>query len=106
MQAAHPPIVLQAYPYSLKLLWSPIVDSLFSESFGRRKSWIIPIQAGGYYRAEWGLCCGSFGFSFFGVVQALVFYNNNNNNTTASCGRAGTACTACTALSKAPPPSV
>lgn len=33
-----------SYPYSLKLLWSPIVDSLFIRSFGRRKSWIIPIQ--------------------------------------------------------------
>lgn len=35
---------LASYPYSLKLLWSPIVDSIYSNSFGRRKSWIIPIQ--------------------------------------------------------------
>lgn len=35
---------LAAYPYSLKLLWSPIVDSIFSKKWGRRKSWIIPIQ--------------------------------------------------------------
>eukprot|EP00474_Spongospora_subterranea_P009617 CRZ10075.1 hypothetical protein [Spongospora subterranea] len=33
-----------SYPYSLKLLWSPIVDSIFSEDMGRRKSWIVPIQ--------------------------------------------------------------
>lgn len=33
------------YPYSLKLFWSPIVDSVYSRSFGRRKSWIVPIQA-------------------------------------------------------------
>ncbi|KAH8917959.1 hypothetical protein BT69DRAFT_1286153 [Atractiella rhizophila] len=32
------------YPYSLKLLWSPIVDSFFIKSVGRRKSWIIPVQ--------------------------------------------------------------
>jgi hypothetical protein len=32
------------YPYSLKLLWSPIVDAFFSERIGRRKSWILPIQ--------------------------------------------------------------
>lgn len=32
------------YPYSLKLLWSPIVDTFFSNSLGRRKSWIVPIQ--------------------------------------------------------------
>ncbi|KAF7310551.1 GYF domain-containing protein [Mycena chlorophos] len=35
---------LSGYPYSLKLLWSPIVDSLFFSSIGRRKSWIIPMQ--------------------------------------------------------------
>ncbi|KAL7751001.1 hypothetical protein RI367_003581 [Sorochytrium milnesiophthora] len=32
------------YPYSLKLLWSPIVDTKFFASIGRRKSWIVPIQ--------------------------------------------------------------
>ncbi|EGO02780.1 hypothetical protein SERLA73DRAFT_47680 [Serpula lacrymans var. lacrymans S7.3] len=35
---------LSNYPYSLKLLWSPIVDSIFIPSLGRRKSWIIPMQ--------------------------------------------------------------
>ncbi|KAJ3923140.1 acetyl-coenzyme A transporter 1-domain-containing protein [Lentinula edodes] len=35
---------LSSYPYSLKLLWSPIVDSIFSPYVGRRKSWIIPMQ--------------------------------------------------------------
>lgn len=35
---------LASYPYSLKLLWSPIVDAVFWKSFGRRKSWIVPIQ--------------------------------------------------------------
>ncbi|KZV95602.1 MFS general substrate transporter [Exidia glandulosa HHB12029] len=35
---------LSAYPYSLKLLWSPVVDSLFVPSIGRRKSWIMPMQ--------------------------------------------------------------
>ncbi|BGP27697.1 hypothetical protein JCM10295v2_006672 [Rhodotorula toruloides] len=35
---------LCTYPYSLKLLWSPIVDSIFSPKLGRRKSWIVPIQ--------------------------------------------------------------
>nr|POE89891.1 putative membrane protein [Quercus suber] len=36
---------LASYPYSLKLLWSPIVDALWSSRLGRRKSWILPIQA-------------------------------------------------------------
>lgn len=32
------------WPYSLKLLWAPFVDSLFIKKFGRRKSWICPIM--------------------------------------------------------------
>jgi PAT family acetyl-CoA transporter-like MFS transporter 1 len=35
---------LATYPYSLKLLWSPIVDAVYLPSVGRRKSWIIPSQ--------------------------------------------------------------
>lgn len=35
---------LASYPYSLKLLWSPIVDAVWSPKFGRRMSWIMPIQ--------------------------------------------------------------
>jgi PAT family acetyl-CoA transporter-like MFS transporter 1 len=35
---------MASYPYSLKLLWSPLVDSFFSHRVGRRKSWIIPMQ--------------------------------------------------------------
>ncbi|KAF9243913.1 acetyl-coenzyme A transporter 1-domain-containing protein [Melanogaster broomeanus] len=35
---------LSNYPLFLKLLWSPIVDSTFFPSIGRRKSWIIPMQ--------------------------------------------------------------
>ncbi|CDS82249.1 related to putative acetyl-coenzyme A transporter [Sporisorium scitamineum] len=46
--------MLCTYPYSLKLFWSPIVDSTFVNelqlpllgkiSLGRRKSWIVPVQ--------------------------------------------------------------
>lgn len=35
---------LASYPYSLKLLWSPIVDAVWSPKIGRRKSWILPVQ--------------------------------------------------------------
>ena len=35
---------LASYPYSMKLLWSPIVDAVWSPKVGRRKSWIMPIQ--------------------------------------------------------------
>jgi MFS transporter, PAT family, solute carrier family 33 (acetyl-CoA transportor), member 1 len=33
-----------SWPYALKLLWAPIVDAVFSPSFGRRKTWIVPTQ--------------------------------------------------------------
>ena len=32
---------LASYPYSFKLLWSPLVDSIYSLAFGRRKSWVV-----------------------------------------------------------------
>ena len=32
------------YPFSFKLLWAPLIDTLYSERFGRRKSWLIPVQ--------------------------------------------------------------
>lgn len=32
------------WPFSLKLFWAPIVDSIFSQKFGRRKTWLIPTQ--------------------------------------------------------------
>lgn len=35
---------MATYPYSLKILWSPIVDSFYSRKIGRRRSWIIPVQ--------------------------------------------------------------
>lgn len=35
---------LVMWPFSLKLLWAPLVDSFYVKKFGRRKSWLIPIQ--------------------------------------------------------------
>lgn len=32
------------WPFSVKLLWAPIVDSLYIKQFGRRKSWLVPVQ--------------------------------------------------------------
>ncbi|MCJ1308207.1 hypothetical protein MMC25_001860 [Agyrium rufum] len=46
---------LASYPYSLKLLWSPIVDAVWSPKLGRRKSWILPIQL-----------CSGFGMLYMG----------------------------------------
>ncbi|XP_060521373.1 acetyl-coenzyme A transporter 1 [Cylas formicarius] len=33
-----------SWPFSLKLLWAPLVDSIFSTRMGRRKTWLIPVQ--------------------------------------------------------------
>ncbi|EDO07112.2 Acetyl-coenzyme A transporter 1 family protein [Babesia bovis T2Bo] len=35
---------LTAIPLSLKLLWAPIMESLYSRRLGKRKCWIIPVQ--------------------------------------------------------------
>lgn len=36
---------LSTWPYSLKLFWSPVVDAWFVPKWGRRKSWVVPVQA-------------------------------------------------------------
>jgi PAT family acetyl-CoA transporter-like MFS transporter 1 len=35
---------LVSVPFSLKLIWAPFVDSYYSASFGRRKTWLVPVQ--------------------------------------------------------------
>ena len=32
------------WPFSVKLLWAPIVDAAYWSTFGRRKSWLVPTQ--------------------------------------------------------------
>ncbi|XP_016657601.1 acetyl-coenzyme A transporter 1-like isoform X2 [Acyrthosiphon pisum] len=36
--------VLLIGSYSLKLIWAPLVDALYVQKMGRRKSWLIPVQ--------------------------------------------------------------
>jgi hypothetical protein len=35
---------LCSWPFSLKLLWAPIVDAIYFKKIGRRKSWLVPVQ--------------------------------------------------------------
>jgi PAT family acetyl-CoA transporter-like MFS transporter 1 len=35
---------LCSWPFSLKLLWAPVVDAIYFKRFGRRKSWLVPVQ--------------------------------------------------------------
>lgn len=32
------------YPFSLKLAWAPIIDAVYISRFGRRKTWLLPLQ--------------------------------------------------------------
>lgn len=32
------------WPFSVKLLWAPVVDAIFWPKFGRRKTWLVPVQ--------------------------------------------------------------
>jgi len=36
--------MLCTWPFSLKILWAPFVDGLYLQRFGRRKSWLLPVQ--------------------------------------------------------------
>ena len=36
---------LSSWPFSLKVIWAPVVDSIYFHSFGRRRSWVLPLQA-------------------------------------------------------------
>lgn len=51
------------WPFSMKLLWAPIVDSLFFKRFGRRKSWLVPVQ----------LLIGILMLSLANVAQGLLY---------------------------------
>ena len=35
---------LVSWPFSLKILWAPLVDSCYSQRLGRRRTWLLPIQ--------------------------------------------------------------
>lgn len=32
------------WPFSIKILWAPLVDSLYINRIGRRKTWLVPVQ--------------------------------------------------------------
>eukprot|EP00158_Paraphelidium_tribonemae_P004001 Partr_v1_DN26518_c0_g1_i2_m3566 putative solute carrier family 33 (acetyl-CoA transporter), member 1 len=71
---------LASYPYSLKLFWSPFVDSIFWREFGRRKSWIVPVQLAVAVFLFWighsidGMLEGELDINYLtGLFVALVF---------------------------------
>ena len=57
------------WPFSLKLLWAPLVDSIYVKKFGRRKSWLVPVQ----------YLIGIFMFTFSNYVNDLLEANKNES---------------------------
>lgn len=53
---------MASWPYSIKLLWAPVVDAVWSRRFGRRKSWVVPVQ----------LVCGAVMVAISGRVGDLI----------------------------------
>ncbi|XP_026804625.1 acetyl-coenzyme A transporter 1-like [Rhopalosiphum maidis] len=37
-------ISLSTWPNSLKMMWAPLVDAIYIQKVGRRKSWLLPVQ--------------------------------------------------------------
>lgn len=56
------------WPFSLKLLWAPIVDSIYIYKFGRRKSWLVSVQ----------FLIGIVMLSFASVTQTLIVTSQSN----------------------------
>ncbi len=63
-----------AMPWAFKVFWAPLVDRHGSPAFGRRKSWIVPLQG------LMGLCCFAAAFcppqGFLAPLLALIFALN------------------------------
>lgn len=57
------------WPFSIKLLWAPLVDALYFKWFGRRKTWLVPIQ----------YLIGVFMIILSGHVDSLVGKENSAN---------------------------
>mmetsp|Transcript_24815 Transcript_24815/g.40947 ORF Transcript_24815/g.40947 Transcript_24815/m.40947 type:complete len:662 (-) Transcript_24815:1754-3739(-) len=71
---------LCSWPFSLKLLWAPIVDACFSKRFGRRKSWLVPIQ----------LIAGMLMVGGSGYVEQELGLDNSNNGVAGAAASSGT----------------
>ena len=35
---------LASWPFSLKILWAPMIDALYVKRIGQRRTWLIPLQ--------------------------------------------------------------
>ena len=70
--------VICSQPYSLKMLWAPVVDAVFgllrgvigrySPRMGRRKSWVVPLQ----------LTIGLMLVLFSGMIERTLYSESPN----------------------------
>lgn len=58
------------WPFSLKLLWAPIVDAVFVKRIGRRKSWLVPIQ----------YLLGAFMLLFSSYIREILDTSHHNSH--------------------------
>lgn len=63
---------LVSMPFSLKLLWAPLVDSIYISRIGRRKTWLIPVQ----------LLCGF--LMLYGSQHIDIWIGKGSNETASS----------------------
>lgn len=61
------------WPFSLKLLWAPIVDSLYIRALGRRKTWLVPTQ---YLIGVFMLLLSLVSFSIYQYSEVIFICSN------------------------------
>ena len=64
---------LLALPWLLKALWSPVVDRFGSSRWGRRRSWILPLQLVLAFAAAAGAAGGPERGAITGFVLGIMF---------------------------------
>lgn len=64
---------LLALPWAFKFLWAPVVDRCHVARWGRRKTWIVPLQAASVLTL---LVVGGFGLEPLTVLLVAVFWLN------------------------------
>ena len=60
--------MLSTYPFSMKILWSPLVDTYYFKSIGKRRTWIILSQ----------ISCGLILYYIYNHIDFYLEYTEQN----------------------------
>lgn len=61
------------WPFMFKIIWAPIVDSLYVQWIGRRKTWLMPLQyLSGIYQNTILFSCNW--YSYFETLTLIKFF--------------------------------